>query len=312
MPSARKLSFLETRRTQQGGECNTTKLVSSVRTHPICFPPFLLDSKSLRQNSTGPSSDNDTCGASLANTTLVPQTSTIINSQSKHHTSHAKSTAKCRKGGSSICGKQNIKISGLVSFKKSLTDSGLSKSATNLISSARRPSSNSNYDSSWGKWVGWCSRKEIDPVQCFVNFILDFLAELSDLGYKYRSINSCRSAISAYHCYVEGKTVEQLKQMCALLRGVFTKKPPQSRYAFTWDVQAVLDFVKNKWGNSNSLSDRDLTFKLLILLALTSTSRACTLHCLDIRFTARHTHFVQVMFGRLHKGWKSGKKFACC
>ena len=44
-----------------------------------------------------------------------------------------------------------------------------------------------------------------------------------------------------------------------------------------------------------------------MLLALTSTSRACTMHCLDIRFMARDAHFVQFMFGRLHKGWKSGK-----
>ena len=40
--SARKLSFLETRPTQQGGWYNTTKLVSWIRTHPICFPPFSL------------------------------------------------------------------------------------------------------------------------------------------------------------------------------------------------------------------------------------------------------------------------------
>ena len=103
------------------------------------------------------------------------------------------------------------------------------------------------------------------------------------------------------------KPVGQHKQICALLRGVFTKKLPQPRYTFTWDVQVVLDFAKNKWENSNSLSDRDPTFKLLILLALTSTSRACTIHCLDILFMARHAHFVQFMFGRLHKGWKSEK-----
>ena len=127
------------------------------------------------------------------------------------------------------------------------------------------------------------------------------------MEYKYRSINSYRSVISAYRCYVEKKPVGQHKQVCALLRRVFTKKPPQPRHAFTWDVKVVLDFVKNKWGNSNSLSDRDPTIKLLILLALTSTSRACMIHCLDIRFMARHAYFVQFMFGRLHKGWKSGR-----
>ena len=97
------------------------------------------------------------------------------------------------KKGSSISGKQNIKVSGLESFRKSLIDLGLSKSATSPISSARRPSSNSNFNSSWGKWVSWCSRKEIDPVQCSVNFVLDFPAENFDLGYKYSSINLYRS-----------------------------------------------------------------------------------------------------------------------
>ena len=199
MPSARKLSFLETRPIQQGGGCNATKLVSSIRAHSIRFPPFHLDFKSFTQNSTGPSSDNDTYGASLANSTLVPQTSTVINSQSNHHTLHAKSNAKCAKGGSSISVKQIIKVRVLESFRKSLIDSGLSKSATSLMSSARRPNSNLNYDLTWENWIRWCSRKEIDPVLCSISFILNFLAELFDLEYNYRSINSHRSTISAYH-----------------------------------------------------------------------------------------------------------------
>ena len=182
--------------------------------------PFFLDSKSLAKDSKGPSSCDDTCSTNLSETTLLPQASTIINNQSNHHISYAKSTAKCTKGSSSISGKKN-QVSGLESFRESPIDlqilesatSQILESATSLISSARRPSSNSNYDSSWGKWVSWCSRKEIDPAQCSVHFILDFLAELFDLGYKYSSINSYRSAISTYHCYVEGKPVGQHKQL---------------------------------------------------------------------------------------------------
>ena len=137
-------------------------------------------------------------------------------------------------------------------FREFLNFQSLNLQSISLISSARRPSLNSNYDSPQRKWVSWCSRKEIDLVQCSVNFILDFLAELFDLGYKYRPISLYRSAISAYY-YVEGKPSEQHKQVCSLLRGAFTKKPPQPRYSFTWDVQLVFDVVKNKWENSNSL-----------------------------------------------------------
>ena len=31
------------------------------------------------------------------------------------------------------------------------------------------------------------------------------------------------------------------------------------------------------------------------------------MHCLDIRFMARHPHFVQFMFEKLQRGWKSRK-----
>ena len=66
---------------------------------------FLLGSKSLTQDSTGPSSYNDSCAANMEDTTLVPQASTVTDNQSYHHTPHAKSTAKLPKGDSSNSGK---------------------------------------------------------------------------------------------------------------------------------------------------------------------------------------------------------------
>ena len=62
-------------------------MVSSVRTHPIRLPSFLLDNKIRIQES---------------------------------NTSSAKFIAKYTKGGSSISGKQNIKVRGLEGFRESL------------------------------------------------------------------------------------------------------------------------------------------------------------------------------------------------
>ena len=186
--------------------------------HISAFPPSSIPR--VLQKIVHRSLCNGTCSANLADTALVPQAFTILKSHFNYHTSYTKSTANWTKGGSSISSKQNIKVTSLESFRESIIDSWLSESATSLTSRARRPSSNSNHNSSWRKWVSWCSRKEIDPVWCSVNFILDFLAEPFELG--------------------------------ALLRGAFTKKLPQPIYAFTWDVQVALDFVKNKWDNSNS------------------------------------------------------------
>ena len=62
-------------------------MVSSVRTHPIRLLSFLLDNKIRIQES---------------------------------NTSSAKFIAKYTKGGSSISGKQNIKVRGLEGFRESL------------------------------------------------------------------------------------------------------------------------------------------------------------------------------------------------
>ena len=44
-----------------------------------------------------------------------------------------------------------------------------------------------------------------------------------------------------------------------------------------------------------------------MLLALSSTSRACTLHCLDLNFLSKFSHYVKFQFGRLNKGWRNSK-----
>ena len=49
----------------------------------------------------------------------------------------------------------------------------------------------------------------VDAFRCDVKKILDYLIFLFEKGYKYRTIECHRSAISAFHDYVEGKPVRQ-------------------------------------------------------------------------------------------------------
>ena len=307
VPSIRQLSLMETRSSEQRGRCNATHLVNSIRANPVCIPSFLSNSKSFKQNCTRSSPCTDLDNSGLAITSMVSGSSTVINSKPNNVASISSSLVKCQRGETPVSGISYSKVSGMEGFRKSLLDTGISKSAASLISSSRRPGSILNYDSSWRKWTSWCSEKQIDPVHCPISFILDFLAELFESNYEYRTINSYRSAISAYHSNIGGKPIGQHPEVCSLLKGVFIKRPPKPRYAFTWDVQTVLNFIKENWADSKKLSDKDLTYKLVMLLALTSASRACTIHCLDIRFMAKYTHFVQFRFDRLHKGWKNNK-----
>ena len=124
---------------------------------------------------------------------------------------------------------------------------------------------------------------------------------------QYRTINNYRSAISAFHDYIQGKPVEEHPRICSLVAGVFNSRPPQPKYCFIWNVQAVIDFIKSEWGQNEHLSDKYLTYKLRMLLALTSAFRVLGLQHLDIRFMTKGTDYYLFTFGKLHKAWRKGK-----
>ena len=152
-----------------------------------------------------------------------------------------------------------------------------------------------------------CYRKQIDPFRCPINYVLDFLACLYEEGYAYRSINCYRTAISSFHEKIEGLLVGQHPEVCTPLTGVFNLRPPQPRYSSTWDVQIVLEFIKNNWTDNKSLPNKNLTLKLTMLLVLTSASRASDIHHLDSRFMSLSEEKVVFNFPKLLKTWKKGR-----
>lgn len=110
--------------------------------------------------------------------------------------------------------------------------------------------------------------------------VANFLADLYDQGYQYRSINSYRSAIASAHDRVEGMSVGQLPVITRLMAGIANSRPPQPRYTVTWDINIVLKYLENL-GDNQALSLKILTLKTAMLLALTRPSRSADLHSLD-------------------------------
>lgn len=64
------------------------------------------------------------------------------------------------------------------------------------------------------------------------------------------------------------------------MKGVFNSRTPTPKYSDTWDVNIVLDFIK-KWHLLPTLPLKYVTYKLVILLALTTGQRCQTLASLD-------------------------------
>ena len=120
-------------------------------------------------------------------------------------------------------------------------------------------------------------------------------------------MNSYRSAISSFHEKIEGFPVGQDSEVYTLLTGVFNLRPPQPKYSSTWDVQIVLEFIRNNWTDNKSLPNKNLTLTLTMLLALTSASRASNIHHLDIRFMSLSEQKVVFNFAKLLKTQKKDR-----
>ena len=73
-----------------------------------------------------------------------------------------------------------------------------------------------------------------------------------------------------------------------------------------WDVNLVLTHLQNSKSDNVSLSDKDLTEKLAMLLALTSAGRSSELDSFDVRFMQMTEGKVVFHLAKLTKGRKRG------
>ena len=136
---------------------------------------------------------------------------------------------------------------------------------------------------------------------------MNYLSTLFDEGLQYRTVNAHWSAISAYHNFINGKPIGKHPKVCALLTGIFNKRPPQPRYTFISDVDVVLTYIKNDMSVNSQLSEKNLTYNLTVLLALSSALRASSIQHLNINCITKTNYCYKFYFNKLHKGWRRGK-----
>ena len=137
--------------------------------------------------------------------------------------------------------------------------------------------------------------------------VLDFLTSEYAEGKQYRTLNSYRSAISMTHSPIDGVVVGKHSLVSRLMKGVFNSRPPQPRYAFTWDVGRLLDHILSL-GENHALSLKQLSHTLAVLLALSNASRASEIHALDIKFLRKCRDGVSFTIADLTKTAHPGKK----
>ena len=301
-----KVLLMETRPIQCRGGLSSPKVAPESTT--LRFPPFCNHKQGSKENQMGKHRHSNFSSPNMAVPNVVQSTTSHVQKEANTFTSEGESLKRPIRNAAPTSQKSNDASSGLDSYRENLMSKGISSKAANLILSARRAGTNANYSSSWNKWVSWCGGKQIDPFRCDVKWVINFLAGLFEEGYEYSSICSYRSAISAFHEKVEGRNVGEHPEISSLVTGIFNERPPQPRYTFIWDVQTVINYIQENMADNSCLSDKDLTFKLTMLLALTSASRTLGLHHLDIRYMGKVADCVVFAYGKLHKSWRKGQK----
>ena len=147
---------------------------------------------------------------------------------------------------------------------------------------------------------------QIDPIQCPLKHILDYLAHLYENNFEYRSINNHRSAISAYHCEIDGFKTGQHPKVTALLKGVANERPPRPKHNMIWDVEQVLVTLR-EFPSYKVMSYKQMTLKVTTLLAITSISRRSKLKHLDVKFMEKQNGIYQFQFKNRVKHSRMGK-----
>ena len=84
------------------------------------------------------------------------------------------------------------------------------------------------------------------------------------------------------------------------MRWVYNSRPSLSRFTEIWDVRIVLDKLKAV-SPSSSLSLKDLTYKLVMLVALLSAQRGQTNHLLNIHNMTKSDSFFSFTIPELTK-----------
>ena len=128
------------------------------------------------------------------------------------------------------------------------------------------------------------------------------------MAWTYSAINTARSALSTLILLPGGITFGTHPLVTRFVKGTFTARPALPRYKEIWDVSVVLEYLK-KFYPHETLSLKDITYKTVMLVALSSGQRCQTSHALIISGMKQTTDIITFEINKLLKTSKPGKHF---
>ncbi len=162
------------------------------------------------------------------------------------------------------------------------------------IASARAPATRKLYSSKWGVFESWCLARAIDPVNCPVGPVLEFLQERLTAGAAATTLRVYVAAIAARRELVE-TPLGRHRMVSAIMHGVRRLRPVWPTAVPSWDLSVVLEgLVTATFKPLESASERILTLKVTLLLKLTSLKRVGDLQAFSSSETCMDFALVKV------------------
>ncbi len=150
------------------------------------------------------------------------------------------------------------------------------------IASARTPATRKLYSSKWGVFGSWCLARAIDPVNCPVGPVLEFLQEKLTTGVSATTLRVYVAAIAARR-ELDEIPLGRHRLVSAFMHGVRRLRPVCPIAVPSWDLSVVLEgLVAAPFEPLESAPERIMTLKVTLLLALMSLKRVGDLQALSV------------------------------
>ncbi len=151
----------------------------------------------------------------------------------------------------------------------------LSDGDRETINSARALSTRKLYSSKWRVFESWCLVHAVDPVNCPVGSVLEFLAAATTLRVYVAAITARRDS--------DDVPLGRHRLVSSFMRGVKRLRPVRPPSFPSWDLSVVLKgLLEPPFEPLESAPVRILTLKVTLLLALASLKRVGDLQALSV------------------------------
>ncbi len=142
------------------------------------------------------------------------------------------------------------------------------------IASARAPATRKLYSSKWGVFESWCLTRAIDPVNCPVGPVLEFLQERLTAGAAATTLRVYVAAIAARR-ELDEIPLGRHRMVSAFMRGARRLRPVRPTAVPSWDLSVVLEgLVTAPFEPLESASDRILTLKVVFFAGAYVTEKS--------------------------------------